>query len=79
IVFLHGFPDHGLGWRRQIEALEGRYRVLAPDLRGFGRSDAPQGHANYALMPCLVEDVLAVLAAEGLSQVSVVGHDWGGM
>ncbi|TIP12625.1 MAG: alpha/beta fold hydrolase, partial [Mesorhizobium sp.] len=45
IVFLHGFPDHGLGWRRQIEALEGRYRVLAPDLRGFGRSDAPQGHA----------------------------------
>ncbi|OHV80685.1 hypothetical protein ORS3428_27830 [Mesorhizobium sp. ORS 3428] len=79
IVFLHGFPDHGLGWRRQIEALEGKYRIVAPDLRGFGRSDAPQGHANYTLLPCLVEDVLAVLAAEGLSQASVVGHDWGGM
>ncbi len=78
IVFLHGFPDHGLGWRRQIEALRDRFRVLAPDLRGFGRSDAPQRHANYALIPCLVEDVLAVLAAEQLSQASVVGHDWGG-
>ncbi|WP_217570009.1 alpha/beta fold hydrolase [Mesorhizobium sp. GbtcB19] len=79
IVFLHGFPDHGLGWRRQLEALQGRFRVLAPDLRGFGQSDAPQGHANYALMPCLIEDVLAVLAAEGISQAAIVGHDWGGM
>ncbi|MEP6567242.1 MAG: alpha/beta hydrolase [Mesorhizobium sp.] len=77
IVFLHGFPDHGLGWRRQMEALSSRYRVLAPDLRGFGRSDAPQGHANYAL-PNLVNDILAVLAAERLTQASIVGHDWGG-
>jgi len=79
IVFLHGFPDHGFGWRRQIEALQGRFRVVAPDLRGFGRSDAPQGHANYALMPYLIEDVLAVLVAEGISQATFVGHDWGGM
>ncbi|TGP49822.1 alpha/beta hydrolase [bacterium M00.F.Ca.ET.230.01.1.1] len=78
ILFLHGFPDHGLGWRRQIEALCGNFRVLAPDLRGFGRSDAPRGHAHYALLPHLVEDVLSVLAAEQLSQVSIVGHDWGG-
>jgi pimeloyl-ACP methyl ester carboxylesterase len=77
IVFLHGFPDHGMGWRRQMEALSARHRVLAPDLRGFGRSDAPPGYANYAL-PNLVEDVLAVLAAEGLTQASIVGHDWGG-
>ena len=78
IVFLHGFPDHGMGWRRQMEALSSRYRVLAPDLRGFGRSDAPPGFANYAL-PNLVEDVLAVLATERLTQASIVGHDWGGM
>jgi pimeloyl-ACP methyl ester carboxylesterase len=62
IVFLHGFPDHGMGWRRQLEALCGRYRVIAPDLRGFGQSDAPQGYGNYVLTN-LVNDVLAVLAA----------------
>jgi len=78
IVFLHGFPDHGLGWRRQIEALRGNFRVLAPDLRGFGLSDRPRGHAHYALLPHLVEDVLSVLVAEQLSQASIVGHDWGG-
>jgi pimeloyl-ACP methyl ester carboxylesterase len=79
IVFLHGFPDHGLGWRRQIEALRGSFRVLALDLRGFGQSDAPRGHAHYQMLPNLVEDVVAVLAAERLSQASVVGHDWGGL
>ncbi|WP_296744117.1 alpha/beta hydrolase [Mesorhizobium sp.] len=79
IVFLHGFPDHGLGWRNQIEALCGSFRVLAPDLRGFGQSDAPQGHAHYLMLPHLVEDVVAVLVAEQVSQASVVGHDWGGL
>ena len=76
IVFLHGFPDHSLGWRHQIEALSGRYRVLAPDLRGFGKSSAPGGVAHYAL-PHLVNDVLAILEAEKLSQAAIVGHDWG--
>ncbi|TGQ64621.1 MAG: alpha/beta hydrolase [Mesorhizobium sp.] len=78
IVFLHGFPDHGMGWRRQMQFLSGRYRVIAPDLRGFGQSDAPQGYGNYVLTN-LVNDVLAVLAAEKLSQASIVGHDWGGI
>ena len=78
LVFLHGFPDHGLGWRRQIEVLSANFRVLAPDLRGFGLSDAPAGHAHYALLPYLVEDVLSILMAERLSQASIVGHDWGG-
>ncbi|BAV45208.1 Epoxide hydrolase [Mesorhizobium loti] len=78
IVFLHGFPDHGMGWRRQLEALCGRYRVIAPDLRGYGQSDAPQGYGNYVLAN-LVNDVLAVLAAEKLTQAAIVGHDWGGI
>ena len=78
IVFLHGSPDHGLGWRRQIEALRANFRVLAPDLRGFGLSDVPTGHAHYALLPHLVEDVLSILVEEQLSQASIVGHDWGG-
>ncbi|MER9524953.1 alpha/beta hydrolase [Mesorhizobium sp. M0292] len=78
IVFLHGIPDHGMGWRRQMQALCDRYRVIAPDLRGFGQSDGPQGHGNYALTH-LVNDVLAVLAAEKLTQAAIVGHDWGGI
>ena len=78
IVFLHGFPDHGMGWRRQMQALCGRYRVIAPDLRGFGQSDAPQGYGNYVLTH-LVNDLLAVLAAEKLTQAAIVGHDWGGI
>ncbi|MDX8461987.1 alpha/beta fold hydrolase [Mesorhizobium humile] len=78
LLFLHGFPDHGLGWRRQMEALCGTFTVLAPDLRGFGLSDAPTGHAQYTLLPHLVEDVLSILVAEQLSHVSVIGHDWGG-
>lgn len=78
VIFLHGFPDHGFGWRRQIEVLSSKFRVLAPDLRGFGSSDKPRGHAHYALLPNLVQDVLAILMAEQLSQASIVGHDWGG-
>ena len=76
ILFLHGLPDHALGWRRQLGALAATHQVIAPDLRGFGQSGAPAGIACYAL-PLLVNDVLAVLAAEKLAQASVVGHDWG--
>ena len=76
IVFLHGFPDHSLGWRGQLEALAPRYRVIAPDLRGFGKSDAPSGVAHYTL-PHLVNDVLAVLSEESINQAAIVGHDWG--
>ena len=76
VVFLHGIPDHALGWRRQLESLAPRYRVIAPDLRGFGQSDAPAGVAHYTL-PHLINDVLAVLAEENISQAAIVGHDWG--
>lgn len=76
LLFLHGFPDYALGWRYQIEAFAKDYRVLAPDLRGVGLSSAPKGQQHYTL-DHLVADTLAVLAAEGLSEASVIGHDWG--
>lgn len=76
LLFLHGFPDHAYGWRRQIEALSRDFLVLAPDLRGIGASSAPAGVDHYRLNH-LVADVLGVMAAEGLNQASVVGHDWG--
>jgi pimeloyl-ACP methyl ester carboxylesterase len=77
VIFLHGFPDYSGGWLPQLSALAPRFRVIAPDLRGFNKSDAPDGIVPYS-MPMLVKDVLAVMVAEGLNRASIVGHDWGG-
>ena len=77
VVFLHGFPDFWYSWREQMAALRDRFQVAALDLRGYNRSDKPEGVANYA-MPHLVADVAAVIAAEKREHAVVVGHDWGG-
>jgi pimeloyl-ACP methyl ester carboxylesterase len=77
VVLLHGWPDTGDLWRHQVSALTAAgYRVIAPDLRGFGRSGRPADEAGYAL-PALVGDVIAVLDALGLPRAHLVGHDWG--
>jgi pimeloyl-ACP methyl ester carboxylesterase len=75
LVALHGWPQHWWCWRRLIGDLAQDHRVLAPDLRGWGWSDAPPG--DYA-KATLAADVLALLDAEGLDRVRVIGHDWGG-
>jgi pimeloyl-ACP methyl ester carboxylesterase len=75
LVALHGFPQHWYCWRRVIEALAGEYRILAVDLRGLGWSGfAPDGDYRKARM---VEDLLALLDAEGIERAGLVGHDWG--
>jgi pimeloyl-ACP methyl ester carboxylesterase len=77
VLLLHGFPDSSALWRHQIPRLVAAgHRVIAPDLRGFGASDRPEGVASYA-MPTLVDDVLGILGALGVDRVAVVGHDWG--
>jgi pimeloyl-ACP methyl ester carboxylesterase len=79
VLLLHGFPDTHLVWRKQIDVLAGAgYRVLAPDLRGYGRTDAPQNVDAYTLEH-LCADVLALLDALQIEQVDLVGHDWGGI
>jgi epoxide hydrolase 4 len=79
LLLLHGFPDLGWGWRHQWTALaDAGYRVVVPDLRGYGRSDRPRGVEAYA-MRHLVADVTAVLEAEDEPAAGVVGHDWGGV
>jgi pimeloyl-ACP methyl ester carboxylesterase len=75
LVLLHGWPQHWWAWRRLIPRLAERHRVLAPDLRGWGWSDAPPG--DYA-KATFAADVLALLDAEGLDRAAVIGHDWGG-
>ena len=75
IVLLHGWPQHGGVWQPLIVGLGEDHRVLVPDLRGFGRSDAPDG--DYS-KHSLAADVLALLDREGIERADVVGHDWGG-
>ena len=77
VVLLHGFPDSGRLWRHQVPALaQAGFRVIVPDLRGYGRSDKPEDVAAYSMM-FLAGDVLAILAAEKIDRAHFVGHDWG--
>jgi pimeloyl-ACP methyl ester carboxylesterase len=77
VLLLHGFPDSSRLWRKQVPALvAGGFRAVAPDLRGFGESDRPEGVEEYAIGRSLA-DVLAVLEALGIQRTHVVGHDWG--
>ncbi len=77
VVLLHGFPDRGRLWRNQVPALaDAGFKVIVPDLRGYGGSDKPVEVESYAI-PFLAGDVLAVLDHLGLERAHVVGHDWG--
>ena len=78
LVMLHGFPDFWYTWREQIPDLSQHFQVVAIDLRGYNRSDKPDGVENYAL-PKLVGDVKAVIKHFGREKAVIVGHDWGGM
>lgn len=77
VVMVHGFPDYWYTWRHQMQALAGEYTVAAMDTRGYNLSDQPVGVENYTL-EILVEDVAAVIRAEGETSATVIGHDWGG-
>ncbi|HEX8572030.1 MAG TPA: alpha/beta hydrolase [Allosphingosinicella sp.] len=77
ILFLHGFPESHRTWRHQLEGLADRYRVHAPDQRGFADSDKPEGVENYET-DRIVADVMALADALGLDHFTLAGHDWGG-
>jgi pimeloyl-ACP methyl ester carboxylesterase len=77
VVLLHGFPDSGRMWRNQVPALvEAGFKVIVPDLRGYGGSDKPEGVEPYNLL-FLAGDVLGVLDHLGIERAHIVGHDWG--
>lgn len=78
VVLLHGFPELGYGWQRQIPALaEAGFLVAAPDQRGYGDSDKPKGARAYT-RDHLVGDVVGLVRALGRERCFLVGHDWGG-
>jgi pimeloyl-ACP methyl ester carboxylesterase len=77
VVLLHGWPELWYSWRHQIPALAGAgYRVLAPDMRGYGGSDAPNDPAEYDVHH-IGADIVGLLDAAGIDEAVVVGHDWG--
>lgn len=77
ILFLHGFPDAWYVWRCLFPELASRYRMVAPDLRGYNLSEKPPAVADYQIEK-LIEDVRGLIVAIG-GKCTVVGHDWGGM
>lgn len=77
IVMIHGFPDFWYSWRHQMAALSDEFQCVAVDLRGYNKSDKPEGIENYA-MPNLVGDIAAVIKHLGKDKAIVCGHDWGG-
>jgi pimeloyl-ACP methyl ester carboxylesterase len=75
VLMLHGWPQHGWCWHKVAPLLAGRHRVICPDLRGFGWSDAPgRGYDPDTF----AADAVALLDALALDRVDLVGHDWGG-
>lgn len=75
VVLVHGSPTSSLLFRHQIAALSARFRVIAPDLLGFGRSGAPPGGTAFREQARVLR---ALLDRLGLDRFALVGHDWGG-
>lgn len=76
VLLLHGFPECWYSWRHQLTAFGDRFRVVAPDLRGYNLSDKPLRVADYKLTK-LVDDVTGLIHRLGHERAIIVGHDWG--
>ncbi len=77
VLLVHGFPELGISWRAQVEALAAAgYRAVAPDMRSYGGTDKPKGPANHTILH-LVGDMVDLVRALETETCVVVGHDWG--
>ena len=77
VLLLHGFPELWYSWRHQLPALAAAgYRAVAPDVRGYGGTDAPEAIDSYTMLDH-VADAVGVLDALGEESAVIVGHDWG--
>jgi pimeloyl-ACP methyl ester carboxylesterase len=77
ILLLHGFPESHRTWRGVAPDLARDFRLVAPDQRGFGASDKPEGVEAYKT-DRILEDLIALADRLGLGRFTLVGHDWGG-
>ena len=77
VLLLHGWPESWYSWRHQLPALaKAGFRAVAPDLRGYGKTDVPQDVEAYDIVN-LTGDAVGILDALGEETAVVVGHDWG--
>jgi pimeloyl-ACP methyl ester carboxylesterase len=77
VLLCHGFPELWCSWRPQMAALAGAgWRAAAPDMRGYGGTDAPADPAQYTMLHH-VGDMVGLVRALGETQAVIVGHDWG--
>jgi pimeloyl-ACP methyl ester carboxylesterase len=76
-ICCHGWPELGHSWRHQIPALvQAGYRVVVPDMRGFGKTEAPHDIDQYSVLH-MVGDIVALVQVLGEKQAIIIGHDWG--
>jgi pimeloyl-ACP methyl ester carboxylesterase len=79
VIMVHGFPELAYSWRHQIPALaDAGFRAIAPDMRGYGQTEGPEGVESYAATE-LIKDLVGLLDALGLERAIFVGHDWGSL
>jgi pimeloyl-ACP methyl ester carboxylesterase len=77
VLLCHGFPELWYSWRHQLPALaEAGFRAVAPDMRGYGGTDAPAEIDQYTLFH-IVGDMVGLLDALGEERAVIAGHDWG--
>ncbi len=77
VILLHGFPEMALSWKHYIDQLGDQgYRVLAPDQRGYGKSEKPEGRLAYRTEN-LAADVIGLLDHEQKETATIIVHDWG--
>ena len=77
VLLLHGWPESWYSWRHQLPALAAAgFHAVAPDMRGFGKSDKPAAVGDYDIQH-LTADVVGIIDALGEKTAVVIGHDWG--
>jgi pimeloyl-ACP methyl ester carboxylesterase len=77
VVLCHGFPESWYSWRHQLRALAAAgFHAVAPDMRGYGRTDCPQAIDQYTLLH-LVGDMVGLVDVLGAERAVIAGHDWG--
>ncbi len=77
VILVHGWPESWYSWRHQLPALAAAgYRAVAPDMRGYGKSDKPPAVEDYD-MKHLTADLAGIVDALGEKEAVLIGHDWG--
>jgi len=76
VVLLHGIPESWRCWRQQMPTLSGQFRVIAPDLKGYGQSDKSEGDFSGSNV---AREVVGLIDHLGIDSFHLAGHDWGVM